>query len=166
VIADPYWRERAACRTVPPDLFFAPDRQERPATREMREQSARMVCASCPVTALCLAWANTTGDMHSISGGLTPEERLAVQYSAAGRQQSANTRRAQKARQHRAALLDAGVKTCTGPCGQTKPLDDFSTSKDFLRGDCKDCRNARYRRQRQETASIDDASADKERETA
>jgi WhiB family redox-sensing transcriptional regulator len=152
VTADLHWRERAACRSVSAELFFSREDEGRRA-RAMRERSARMVCAACPVTALCLAWANTTGDTYSISGGLTPEERLTAQYSAAGRQQSANTRRAQKARQRRAALLAAGVKRCTGPCGQTKPLDDFSTSKDFLRGDCKDCRNARYRRQRQEAAS-------------
>ena len=145
-----HWRDRAACRTVSPDLFFAPDGEERPAAREMRERSARRVCASCPVTTLCLAWANTTGDMFSISGGLTPEERLAVQYAAAGRQQSANTARAKKARRRRAALLKAGVKRCTGPCGRMKPLDDFSSAKNWLRGDCKSCRSATRRRQREQ----------------
>jgi len=144
------WRDRAACRAVSPELFFTPDGEERPAARVLRERSARRVCASCPVTALCLAWANTTGDMHSISGGLTPEERMDARRSGAGRQQSSNTARPQKARQARAALLAAGEKRCTGPCGRMKPLDDFSTAKDWLRGDCKDCRNARYRRKRQD----------------
>ena len=147
--ADLNWRDRAACRLVSAELFFSHEDEGR-RTQELRVRSARMVCAACPVTALCLAWANTTGDTYSISGGLTPEERLDVQYAAAGRQQSANTARARKARQRRAALLAAGVKTCTGPCGQTKPLDDFSSAQNWLRGDCKDCRNARYRQQRQE----------------
>jgi WhiB family redox-sensing transcriptional regulator len=158
------WRDRAACRSVSPELFFSPDHQERPAAREMRERSARRVCASCPVTAVCLAWANTTGDMFSISGGLTPEERLDVQYAAAGRQQSANTARARKARRRRAAIEAAGEKRCTGPCGRMKPLDDFSIAGHWLRGDCNECRNARCRakarQQRQEAAQRE------ERETA
>ena len=147
---DSQWRNRAACRSVSPELFFTPEHYERPAARVLRERSARMVCASCPVTAVCLAWANTTGDTHSISGGMTYEERLTAQYAGAGRQQSSNTARAQKARQRRAAIIAAGEKRCTGPCGQMKSLDDFTTSNDWLRGDCKDCRNARYRRQRRE----------------
>ena len=161
---DLHWRNRAACRAVDADLFFSREDEGRRA-RALRELRARSVCAACPVTALCLAWANTTGDTYSISGGMTPEERLTAQYAAAGRQQSANTARARKARQRRAALLEAGEKRCTGPCGRMRPLDDFTTSKDWLRGDCRDCRNARYRRQSREAAALDDASADK-RETA
>lgn len=160
--ADLHWRDQAACRFVPPDLFFSREDEGRRA-RDLRERSARMVCAACPVTAWCLAWANTTGDTHSISGGLTPEERLTVQYQAAGRQQSANTRRAQEARQRRAAILAAGKKRCTA-CGQVRSLDDYSIAKGWLRTNCKDCRNAQYRQQRRDAACIDDASA--ERETA
>ena len=142
------WRDRAACRTVSPDLFFAPEVETRPA-RKMRERSALMVCASCPVTVPCLASANTAGDTHSISGGLLPEERLPAQRS----QQYSNTRRAQEAAARRAELEAAGEKRCTGPCGQMKPLSDFSVAQVRLRSDCKECRNAGRRRHRREQAS-------------
>lgn len=140
---DSHWRNQAACRSVDPDLFFTPE-GERPAAREMRERSARRVCASCPVTGLygpCAQWAIKTGDRYSISAGMTYEERLAARQGA-GPMLAAERRRA--------AIEKAGEKPCTGPCGQTKPLSEFGLSKDGWRGDCKSCRNAYLRRQRRD----------------
>lgn len=142
------WRDRAACRSVSADLFFTPDDRESPAARQMREQGARTVCGSCPVTAMCLDWATSTGDQWSISGGLTPEER--------GRrtpQQYSNARRAEEAARRRAAVEAAGKKRCTGPCGKDRPLSEFTIAGHRLRGDCKSCRNAKARREREEAAS-------------
>jgi len=147
------WRDQAACRTVSPDLFFAHEDEGRRA-RALRERSARMVCASCPVTGLdgpCVQWAIQTGDQHSISGGMTPEERTATRRGAGPMLAAAR---------RRAVIEAAGEKPCTGPCGQTKPLSQFGLSKDGWRGDCKDCRNAYLRRQRREAAQQE------ERETA
>ena len=134
------WMGDAACRNADPDLFIGPE-GEKPATQEMRENAARMICARCPVTGPCADWAFRTGDHFSISGGMTPEERANDRRSSA---------RIQHAARLRAAIAAAGEKPCTGPCGETKPLDDFSLSKEGWRGDCKKCRNEKLRKQREE----------------
>lgn len=62
------WRQRAACRSVSPDLFF-PREDEGHYARELRELG--MVSASCPVTGLdglCADYAIRTGDRWLISG--------------------------------------------------------------------------------------------------
>jgi WhiB family redox-sensing transcriptional regulator len=64
------WRELAACRGVDLDLFF-PERGE-------SAESARRVCARCPVRQPCLDYAITNRIVHGVWGGLTERERRAL----------------------------------------------------------------------------------------
>ncbi|MFE1081725.1 WhiB family transcriptional regulator [Nocardiopsis alba] len=61
-----------------PALFFAPDDSsrngERPAARELRERSARTLCASCPAKGLCLELARLERPAYGIWGGFTATE--------------------------------------------------------------------------------------------
>jgi WhiB family redox-sensing transcriptional regulator len=68
-MTDPRWRERAACATVDPELFF-PDELNgwRP------QEKAKRICATCPVQRECLADA-PTWDTFSVRGGLTAVNR-------------------------------------------------------------------------------------------
>jgi Transcription factor WhiB len=71
----PDWRTHAACRAdnISPDAMF-PDSDKRLIAE------ARAICAGCPVSRLCLRDAISSGDNQwGIRGGLTPEERRAVQ---------------------------------------------------------------------------------------
>jgi WhiB family redox-sensing transcriptional regulator len=59
------WMSLAACRSTPPDLFFAED---------PRGQAAAIaVCKACPVLAECLDYAVTTNS-EGIWGGLLPSQ--------------------------------------------------------------------------------------------
>jgi WhiB family redox-sensing transcriptional regulator len=58
--------ESALCAQVDPELFF-PEKGQ-PST------AARVVCARCPVTALCLATFGPLVD-HGVVGGRTAQER-------------------------------------------------------------------------------------------
>ena len=64
------WRELAACRGADLDLFF-PERGE-------SADSARRICAACPVRQSCLDYAITNRIVHGIWGGLTERERRAL----------------------------------------------------------------------------------------
>jgi WhiB family redox-sensing transcriptional regulator len=64
------WRELAACRGVHLEVFFP----ERGGSAE----SARQVCATCPVRQPCLDYAITNRITHGIWGGLTERERRAL----------------------------------------------------------------------------------------
>lgn len=67
------WQDRAACLGHSPDLFF-PERAD--ATVQIRK--AKKICATCPVTAECLAMALANDEKFGVFGGLTPGERGAV----------------------------------------------------------------------------------------
>lgn len=62
------WVKQAACAGQDPELFFAEH-----ATGSYTE--ARTICATCPVTAECLAWAVNTNTKFGLWGGLTPHQR-------------------------------------------------------------------------------------------
>lgn len=71
--ADPMrWAERAVCRTVPIEVMF-PTGPGRGAYHE-----AKAVCAGCPVTAECLAYALKHEQWDGCWGGLTPDERSRI----------------------------------------------------------------------------------------
>lgn len=74
------WKLHAACRDLGPELFF-PELHD-PGTG----QSARAVCASCPVRADCLAVALATpqNDDFGIWGGTGPLERRALRHARYG----------------------------------------------------------------------------------
>lgn len=67
------WRNKAACRTEDPELFFPAG-----ATCARQITEAKSVCHRCPVTADCLRWAMDTGQHYGIWGGLSEEERLVL----------------------------------------------------------------------------------------
>jgi Transcription factor WhiB len=65
------WRELAACRGADLEVFF-PGRGESAGP-------ARRVCAACPVRQPCLDYAISNRIAHGIWGGLTEQERRALQ---------------------------------------------------------------------------------------
>jgi WhiB family transcriptional regulator, redox-sensing transcriptional regulator len=70
------WQEKAACRGMSVDLFFAPD-GERQRERERREGVALQVCAQCPVRRNCLEHALRGPENYGVWGGTTEEGRTA-----------------------------------------------------------------------------------------
>lgn len=77
-IARVTWRDHAACRGLDPTIWFPGDAISKHYPRQLYSQqveTAQTICATCPVTADCLDWADRTGQDHGIWGGLTPAER-------------------------------------------------------------------------------------------
>jgi WhiB family redox-sensing transcriptional regulator len=66
------WRERSACRDSDPDVFF-PIGSSGPALEQI--ETARRICAACPVRDECLEFALATNQEAGIWGGTTEEER-------------------------------------------------------------------------------------------
>ena len=66
------WTDEAACTPADSDLFFS-DEVGRPS--KSKQERAKAICARCPVSAKCLAFAITEQIEFGIYGGLTPEER-------------------------------------------------------------------------------------------
>ena len=66
-MGDEEWTKDAACRGMPPELFF-PDRDE-------PIDEALTVCASCPVRMDCLEWALRTREDHGVFGGMSADRR-------------------------------------------------------------------------------------------
>ena len=69
---DPNWRDDAACKHAAPELFF-PIGTTGVAIEEI--ESAKRVCAVCPVQSQCLEFALLTRQEFGIWGGTTEEER-------------------------------------------------------------------------------------------
>lgn len=67
------WVQQAACHGHDLNLWF---RDEHDSTSYAE---ARAVCARCPVTSECLAWALETRTEHGVFGGLSPRERKHLQ---------------------------------------------------------------------------------------
>ena len=85
VVADPEWRERAACLNYPAVLFFGLDDSESPAERRSRESQAKRICSACLVQSQCLDYALLTREPYGIWGGLTELERRARLRSRSAR---------------------------------------------------------------------------------
>jgi WhiB family redox-sensing transcriptional regulator len=68
---DRNWRDRAACRSEDPELFF-PIGDDGPALVQVAQ--AKAICARCPVVAECLSFA-LMAVPEGVAGGLTVEER-------------------------------------------------------------------------------------------
>jgi WhiB family redox-sensing transcriptional regulator len=77
------WQERAACRDVDPDLFFAPE-QERGMRRRARELVAVSLCGTCPVRTECRHQAEIFGDTYGVWGGTTEHQRASRVLQPAG----------------------------------------------------------------------------------
>ncbi|MCK1820211.1 WhiB family transcriptional regulator [Streptomyces sp. XM83C] len=66
------WRERAACRTEDPDLFFPLGTS---GASLVQAEQAKAVCRRCPVREPCLRFALGTGQALGIWGGTDEAER-------------------------------------------------------------------------------------------
>lgn len=69
------WRERAACRSADPELFF-PVSETGPSGLQIWQ--AKQICRACPVKGACLAWALRNSVTDGIWGGSTQSERRAL----------------------------------------------------------------------------------------
>jgi len=74
------WRLLAECRYMDPELFFpasppSGSRQQTTANAQAKAK-AKEICARCPVSSECLAFALRTRQEYGIWGGLTQEERV------------------------------------------------------------------------------------------
>lgn len=72
-----HWQEKGLCRSVDPMLFFHPQ-NERGSSRVRRDQSAKRVCASCPVRLECADYAIRAREPYGVWGGLSEDEREAI----------------------------------------------------------------------------------------
>ena len=82
------WRDRAACRSTDPDLFF-PVGTTGPAISQI--ESAKAVCRTCPSLDPCLEFALATNQDSGVWGATSEEERrkLRRQWLARRRQAAA-----------------------------------------------------------------------------
>lgn len=69
------WRALGACRDADPELFF-PVGSTGPALSQA--EAAKRICRACAVTAECLSWALSVGDIEGICGATSGEERRAM----------------------------------------------------------------------------------------
>ena len=74
------WRDKAACLSADPELFF-PVGNTGPAVDQIVR--AKEVCARCGVTESCLAYAMETCQDSGVWGGLSEDERRALKRRAA-----------------------------------------------------------------------------------
>ena len=98
------WRDKAACLTADPELFF-PVGNTGPAVDQI--EKAKAVCGRCTVTEICLQYALETGQDSGVWGGLSEDERRALKRRAAraGRQPARRARAARRFRARRSSSL-------------------------------------------------------------
>jgi WhiB family redox-sensing transcriptional regulator len=72
------WRGRSACRDSDPDIFF-PIGSSGPAVEQI--ETARRICAACPVGTECIEFALETNQEAGIWGGTTEDERRRLRKS-------------------------------------------------------------------------------------
>jgi WhiB family redox-sensing transcriptional regulator len=77
-VADEWeWQYQGSCRDLPSEMFFHPDGERGPRRRN-RENTAKAICATCPVIAACRAHALAVQEPYGIWGGLSEDDRLAI----------------------------------------------------------------------------------------
>ncbi|MHB1445754.1 MAG: WhiB family transcriptional regulator [Acidimicrobiales bacterium] len=64
------WRKRAACQGVDPDVFY-------PVSEEDAD-TAKAICAQCPVLEACLEYALAYRERDGVWGGATERERRRI----------------------------------------------------------------------------------------
>ena len=72
------WQSMAACRGMDTAIFYHPE-NERGPTRHRRDWEAKRICQSCRVVGPCLQWALETREPYGVWGGMSVEERQAMQ---------------------------------------------------------------------------------------
>ncbi|GAB1331300.1 WhiB family transcriptional regulator [Streptomyces sennicomposti] len=75
------WRERGACRSEDPELFF-PLGEGALSLRQIEQ--ARAVCRRCPVLRECREFALRHREYDGVWGGMTARERRAAAGSGSG----------------------------------------------------------------------------------
>ena len=76
------WQQSGACRDLPSEMFFHPDGERGPSRRN-RENSAKVICATCPVIQQCRNHALSVQEPYGIWGGLSEEDRVGILESTA-----------------------------------------------------------------------------------
>ena len=77
-VADEWeWQYQGACRDLETEMFFHPDGERGPRRRN-RENTAKAICATCPVIAACRKHALAVQEPYGIWGGLSEDDRLAI----------------------------------------------------------------------------------------
>jgi len=77
-VADEWeWQYQGACRELESEMFFHPDGERGPRRRN-RENTAKAICATCPVIAACRKHALAVQEPYGIWGGLSEDDRLAI----------------------------------------------------------------------------------------
>ncbi len=71
------WQMKGLCRGVDSSVFFHPD-GERGAARSRREETAKAMCARCPVLQQCRTHALAVHEPYGIWGGMSESEREGV----------------------------------------------------------------------------------------
>ena len=71
------WQQQGACRDLPSEMFFHPE-GERGNARRQRIETAKDVCAACPVLHACREHALTIREPYGIWGGMDEGERQRV----------------------------------------------------------------------------------------
>lgn len=79
------WRSKSVCKTGVYDMHFADvealiedegmDREDAEAFVAMAEDTAKAICATCPVVSQCRDWALANNEPWGIWGGMNPAER-------------------------------------------------------------------------------------------
>jgi WhiB family transcriptional regulator, redox-sensing transcriptional regulator len=72
------WQSMAACRGMDTAIFYHPE-NERGPTRHRRDWEAKRICQRCRVVGPCLQWALETREPYGVWGGMSVEERQAMQ---------------------------------------------------------------------------------------
>ncbi|MBD0418195.1 WhiB family transcriptional regulator [Streptomyces sp. TRM S81-3] len=77
LLGDWEWQAEAACRGMDSSVFFSPAGERGPARRR-REETAREICRSCPVSDPCARFAQASQQYYGTWGGYTETERRAA----------------------------------------------------------------------------------------
>ncbi len=80
------WRQEAACRFSPPDLFF-PVGRTGPAVSQI--EAAKAVCRTCPSQSPCLEFALATNQESGVWGGTSEDERRSLRPTWLARRRQA-----------------------------------------------------------------------------
>lgn len=130
------WRNRAACRSEDPELFF-PLGNSDPAL--IQTERARAVCNRCPVIDACLRWAVDNDIPDGIWGGMSESERrkaFGTKHVPSAALAAASARSAEV----RAARRDSRTH-----CDQGHELTPENTYHDRGQRVCRTCRVAYQR---------------------
>lgn len=125
---DMEWQQEAACAGKPSEWWFPHNPRAK-----TNYQSARKVCASCPVSDECLKYGLSEHD--GMWGGQDPKERRAARVKA------------KRERYESFLLKPDGTKTCSR-CFTNQPATAFSVASDREDGRysyCTQCRNKHRR---------------------